>query len=162
MAGQGEAAPRPLVSRSIPGRQPAATLDAHTSSSKRITLWENQSCPAMCPVLHYAAIFVADNAFHPELVASGLTVHKLHDFTCPNDRITVTFNFREDILKVPVFRRNRRTLMGPEVDPTRALTARFLNTACRRLGTNSGFELPFTPYALRREGGTEMTGALAC
>jgi len=47
-------------------------------------VYENQTCPAMCPVVHFMAFAFADNAFHPRLVDAGLTVRTMHSFRCPD------------------------------------------------------------------------------
>ena len=112
----------------------------------------------MCPVLHFAALAFADHAFHDDLMSAGLTPHCLHSFSCPDGRITIEFALRDDILEVPVFRRSMRTVEGHSVHPTRAESADTISYGTKRLGQRAGFEHPFTPYCLRREVGTEITG----
>ncbi|MCJ1473138.1 hypothetical protein MMC13_001789 [Lambiella insularis] len=129
----------------------------NTYSRKTITLYENHTCPAMCPILHFIAIAFADNAFHPKLVAAGLTPRTLHSFTPPEGRITIDFVFRNDILETPVFRRTMSSMKGVQVDPVRALSANSISYWMKRLGERAGFEHPLQPYALRREVGTELT-----
>ena len=112
----------------------------------------------MCAVVHFAALAFADNAFHPRLVSEGLTVHSLHSFSCPDGRITIDFSFKDEILDTPIFRRSIQTIDGVSVDPHKALSANSISYQTRRLGQRAGFDYPLTPYALRREVGTECTG----
>ena len=90
---------------------------------KTITLYENHTCPAMCPILHFVAMAFAYQAFHPRLVSAGLTPHTLHSFSSPDGRITIDFAFRDDILEIPVFRRSTRSMEGVHVDSVKALSA---------------------------------------
>ena len=127
-------------------------------SAKAITLYENANCPAMCPIVHFLALAFADNAFHPELMAAGLSPTNLHSFATVEGRTTLEFKLRKDMKKVPIFRFWRSTLHGVEVDPTRPLPASNLNRESRRLGQQAGLLHPFRPYCLRREVGTQLTG----
>jgi len=112
----------------------------------------------MCPIVHFAALAFADNAFHPDLVNAGLTPYNMHDFCSPSGRITIDFNFRDDILDVPVFRRSKQNLKDVNVDPIKALSASSIAHWTRRLGQRAGFEHPFRTYCIRRQVGTELTG----
>ena len=125
---------------------------------KTITLYENTACPAMCPILHFVAIAFAHDAFHPRLLAAGLTPYTLHSFSCPDGRITIDFTFNSDIMDVPIFRRTTARIDGVHVDPLKALPAHSVSNWTKRLGERAGFDCPFTLYALRREVGTELTG----
>lgn len=138
-------------------RTETASFTAKSARRKTITLYENHTCPAMCPILHFVAIAFAHNAFHPRLVSAGLT---LHNFSSPDGRITIDFAFRDDILEIPIFRRSTRSLEGVRVDPVKALSANSISYWTKRLGQRAGFDHPFQPYALRREVGTELTGKL--
>lgn len=125
---------------------------------KTITLYENRNCPAMCPVAHFLGLAFADRALHPALMEQGLTPAKLHTFKSPEGRVTIEFKFRDDILDIAVFRGWKSGFNGVEIDPVKPLKAQFLNEECRRLGEQAGLEHRFTPYCLRREVGTELTG----
>ena len=81
-------------------------------SPKTITLYENRECPALCPIVHFLALAFADNAFHQDLVAEGLTAHKLHQFRNPEGRITIDFKFRVSVLDMPIFRTYEKRLEG--------------------------------------------------
>lgn len=94
-----------------------------SAGRKTITLYENPTCPAMCPILHFVAIVFAHNAFHPRLVSVELTPYTLHNFSSPDGRITIDFALRDDILKIPIFRRFTRSMEGVHVDPLKALFA---------------------------------------
>ncbi len=131
---------------------------AESAGRKTITLYENPTCPAMCPILHFVAIAFAHNAFHPRLVSAGLTPYTLHNFSSPDGRITIDFAFRDDILEIPIFRRSTRSIEGVHVDPLKALSANSISYWTKRLGQRAGFDHPFQPYALRREVATELTG----
>ena len=128
------------------------------NAPKTITLYENHTCPAMCPILHFVAIAFADDAFHPRLVNAGLSPRSLHNFSSPDGRITIDFTFKDDILEIPIFRCSQRSIQGLQVDPKRALSANSISFWMKRLGQRAGFEYPLQPYALRREVGTELTG----
>lgn len=111
----------------------------------------------MCPIVHIAALAFADDAFHPDLTNAGLTPYNMHSFRSPSGRITIDFNFRDDILDVPVFRRSKQNLGGVNVDPIKALSASSI-AYWTRLGQRAGFEHPFHTYCIRRQVGTELTG----
>lgn len=117
-------------------RDISSTISKLTVRNKTITLYENTACLAMCPVVHFASLFFADNAFHPRLIEAGFTARRMHSFKCPDGRISIDFHFREDILDVPVFRRHRNTLQGIEVDPRRALSAKV--STMRPKGSDNG------------------------
>ncbi|KAI4191879.1 MAG: hypothetical protein LQ350_008723, partial [Teloschistes chrysophthalmus] len=127
------------------------------NAPKTITLYENHTCPAMCPILHFVAIAFAHNAFHPRLVSAGLNPYSLHNFSTPDGRITIDFTFRDDILEIPIFRCLERSIEGIHVHPFQALSANSISQWTKRLGERAGFDHPFQPYALRREVGTELT-----
>lgn len=124
---------------------------------KRITLYENRQCPAMCPIVHFLALAFADNAFHPELYNLGLTPAKLHSFRNPEGRITIESKFWDEILDVPLFRAWHSTLEGVQVHAVKPLSAKNVNRESKRLGQQAGLPHAFSPYCLRREVGTELT-----
>jgi len=123
-----------------------------------MTVYENQMCPAMCPVIHFTALAFADNAFHPRLIDAGLTVRTMHSFRCPDGRTTIQFALWDDILNTPIFRRSRQTMEGVTVDPVKAMSATALSYGTTRLARNASFDQSFHPYCLRREVGTELMG----
>ncbi|KAL8776435.1 MAG: hypothetical protein Q9194_003154 [Teloschistes cf. exilis] len=127
------------------------------NAPKTITLYENHTCPAMCPILHFVAIAFAHNAFHPRLMSAGLNPYSLHNFFTPDGPITIDFAFRDDILEIPIFRRATRSIEGIHVDPLRAQFANSISYWTKKLGQRAGFDHSFQPYALRREVGTELT-----
>lgn len=93
----------------------------------------------------------------PRLVSTGLTLYTLHNFSSPDGRITIDFAFRDDILKVPIFRRSTLSMEGVHDDPLKALPANSISYWIRRSGQRAGFDHPLQPYALRHEVGTELT-----
>ena len=92
-------------------------------AKKTITLYKNQTCPAMCLILHFVAIAFAHNAFYPRLVAAGLSPHTLHSFFSPDGQITINFTSKDNVLDIPVFRRSKQSLKGVHVDLSKALSA---------------------------------------
>ena len=124
----------------------------------RLTLYENHTYPAMCPILHFVAITFADNAFHPRLINAGLSPCSLHNFSIPDGRIIIDFTFKDDIFEIPIFRCSQRSIQGLRVDPKRALSANSISFWMKQLGQRAGFEYPLQPYALRRKVGTELKG----
>ena len=135
-----------------------AVFTAKSARRKTITLYENHTCPAICPILHFVSMTFAHHDFHPRLLSAGLTPYNLHNFSKPDGRIAIEFAFRDDILEIPVFRRSTRSIQVVHVDPVKALSANSISYRTKRSGQRAGFDHPFQPYALRREVGTELTG----
>ena len=135
-----------------------ALFTAKGAGRKSISLYENHTCPALCPILHFVAMAFAHNAFHSGLVSSGLTLYTLHSFSSPDGRVTIDFAFNDDILEIPVFRCSTHSVEGVHVDSVKALFANSISYWTKRLGQRADFDHPFQPYALRREVGTELTG----
>ncbi|KAL9583651.1 MAG: hypothetical protein Q9203_004996 [Teloschistes exilis] len=125
---------------------------------KTLTLFENGNQPAMCPIIYFLALAFADNIFHPRLIQPGLSVDRLHKFTCPTGRTTIDFSFREDILDAPIFRPSAQVLSGKDGDTVRALTATRMRYWMIRLGERAGFPHALTPYCLRRDIATSLAG----
>ena len=100
-----------------------AVFTAKGAGRKTITLYENHTYPAMCSILHFVTMAFTHDAFHPRLVAAGLTTYTLHSFSSPDGRITIDFGFRDDILEISVFRCSTRSIEGVHVDPVKALSA---------------------------------------
>ena len=115
-------------------------------------------CPAMCPVIHFTALIFTNNAFHPRLVGAGLTVCTMHSFCCSDGWIIIKFALQKDILQTLIFRCSRQTLHSMAVDLIRALLATAILYGTKRLGWNAGFDKDISPYCLRRDVGTELTG----
>ena len=88
---------------------------------KIITLYENHICFAMCSILHFVTIVFAHNVVHLRLVFVELTSYILHNISSLDDRITIDFAFRNDILKILIFRRSIRSLKRVHVDFVKTL-----------------------------------------
>ena len=125
---------------------------------KTITLYENRDCPAMCPIAHFLGLAFPDQVFHPDLLAAGLNPSTLHTMKILEGSLTIEFKFRDSALALPIFRPHERGSAGIQVHPFKALSATTLGGYFRRLGQRAGLPHPFTPYCLRREVGTELTG----
>ena len=127
---------------------------------KTISLYENQECSAICPIIHFLALAFADNAFHLALIEKGLNLGNLHSFRCAEGRNFISFRFRDEILDLLSFRTFERRLDGIYVHPYKVLSAKSVNDDAKRLGQCVGLPHPFRVYCLRREVNTELIGKL--
>lgn len=64
----------------------------------------------MCFILYFVIIVFVYNAFYSRLVFVGLILYFLYNFFSLDDRITINFVFRDNILKISIFRRFIRIL----------------------------------------------------
>lgn len=60
-----------------------------SAGKKTITLYENHTCPAMCPILHFVAIAFAHNAF-PQACLCRAIPYTLHNFSSPDGPLPLT------------------------------------------------------------------------
>ena len=125
---------------------------------KTITLYENRECPAMCPIAHFLGLAFTDQVFHPDLLAAGLTPSTLHTMNIPEGSNAIEFKLGNDVSDLPIFRPHEIRSTGIQVHPSKALSANILSSYFRRWGERAGLPHTFTPYCLRREVGTELTG----
>ena len=90
---------------------------------KTITLYENYIYFIICPIFYFVAIAFAYNAFYPKLIFAGLTPYTLYSFSSLNGRIIIDFAFKDNILKILVFRYFIRFIKGIYINPIKALSA---------------------------------------
>jgi len=81
----------------------------------------------MCSILHFVIIVFAHNAFHFRLVFIELILNILHNFFNLNDRIIINFVFRNDILKILIFRCFTRLMKSVHVNSFKTLFANLIS-----------------------------------
>ncbi|OAT11875.1 FluG domain-containing protein [Blastomyces gilchristii SLH14081] len=102
---------------------------------------------ALCPVSHFIALALADDAFEARGIVS---VEDILRVRVPAHRNSLHLKWKADMLDVPVFRRAMHTAEGVRISPDKALPYDILNQYLQRLGRNAGFENKLTPYCIRR------------
>ncbi|KAL2364863.1 hypothetical protein RJZ56_002210 [Blastomyces dermatitidis] len=102
---------------------------------------------ALCPVSHFIALALADDAFEARGIVS---VEDILRVRVPAHRNSLHLKWKADMLDVPVFRRAIHTAEGVRISPDKALPYDILNQYLQRLGRNAGFENKLTPYCIRR------------
>ncbi|OJD25540.1 hypothetical protein ACJ73_03093 [Blastomyces percursus] len=102
---------------------------------------------ALCPISHFLALALADQAFQAQGINSPEDIFRIE---VPRYRNSLQLRWRSEMLDIPVFRRTYHTAHGVRVSPDRALPYDAFNQCLQRLGRNAGLEEPLTPYCIRR------------
>ncbi|OJD11662.1 hypothetical protein ACJ73_09496, partial [Blastomyces percursus] len=102
---------------------------------------------ALCPVSHFLALALADDAFDAKGINSVEDVLRIR-VTAP--RNSLHLKWKPNMLNIPVFRRAVHTAEGIRISPDKALPYDTFNQFLQRLGRNAGFEHKLTPYCIRR------------
>ncbi|OJD27699.1 hypothetical protein ACJ73_00909 [Blastomyces percursus] len=102
---------------------------------------------ALCPVSHFLALALADDAFDAKCINSVEDVLCIR-VTAP--RNSLHLKWKPNMLNIPVFRRAVHTAEGIRIPPDKALPYDTFNQFLQRLGRNAGFEHKLTQYCIRR------------
>ncbi|EDN08839.1 FluG domain-containing protein [Histoplasma capsulatum] len=102
---------------------------------------------ALCPVSHFLALALADDAFDARGINSIEDVLRIRVMAPRN---SLHLKWKPHMLNVPVFRRAVHTAEGIRISPDKALPYDTFNQYLQRLGRNAGFEHKLTPYCIRR------------
>ncbi|OJD21830.1 hypothetical protein ACJ73_06825 [Blastomyces percursus] len=102
---------------------------------------------ALCPVSHFLALALADDAFDARGINSVEDVLRIR-VTAP--RNSLHLKWKPHMLNIPVFRRAVHAAEGIRISPDKALPYDTFNQYLQRLGRNAGFEHKLTPYCIRR------------
>ncbi|KAK0858525.1 hypothetical protein LTR87_017765 [Friedmanniomyces endolithicus] len=113
----------------------------------------NDSRLPLCPQIALLPLMFADEAFAP----SSLTgPDQLFSLEVPTDLRQLKLPIKQTLGDKPIFRTVVKTANGYEVSPTDAATYDWLNQQLKRLGAETGFELPVGAYAFRRGSGEAL------
>ncbi|OJD10206.1 hypothetical protein ACJ73_09890, partial [Blastomyces percursus] len=102
---------------------------------------------ALCPVSHFLALALADDAFDAKGINSVEDVLRIRVMAPRN---SLHLKWKPNMLNIPVFRRAVHTAEGIRISPDKALPYDTFNQFLQRLGRNAGFEHKLTPYCIRR------------
>ncbi|OJD22352.1 hypothetical protein ACJ73_06295 [Blastomyces percursus] len=102
---------------------------------------------ALCPVSHFLALALADDAFDARGINSVEDVLRIRVMAPRN---SLHLKWKPHMLNIPVFRRAVHTAEGIRISPDKALPYDIFNQYLQRLGRNAGFEHKLTPYCIRR------------
>ncbi|PGH23708.1 hypothetical protein AJ80_02314 [Polytolypa hystricis UAMH7299] len=102
---------------------------------------------ALCPISHFLALALADQAFEAQGINSSEDVFRI---AVPSYRNSLQLRWKSEMLDVPVFRRAVHTAQGMRISCNGALPYDAFNQYLQRLGRNAGLEEPLTPYCIRR------------
>ncbi|EDN03649.1 hypothetical protein I7I51_05473, partial [Histoplasma capsulatum] len=102
---------------------------------------------ALCPVSHFLALALADDAFDARGINSVEDVLRIRVMAPRN---SLHLKWKPHMLNIPVFRRAVHTAEGIRISPDKALPYDTFNQYLQRLGRNAGFEHKLTPYCIRR------------
>jgi hypothetical protein len=100
---------------------------------------------ALCPISHFIALALADNAFAARGIQSATDIFRIE---VPAHRNGLQVKWKPEIFNVPIFRRTIRTAQGIIISPNKALAYDTFNQYLQRLGRNSGFQDKLTPYSV--------------
>ena len=101
---------------------------------------------ALCPISHFLALALADDAFEARGIKSVEDVLRIQ---VPAPRNSLQLKWKPQMLNIPVFRRAVNTAEGIRISPDKALPYDTFNQYLQRLGRNAGFEHKLTPYCIR-------------
>ena len=108
-----------------------------------------------CPVLHFLALTLKDDAFKSEHVRC---LEDIYGFHIPKPKTSLQLCWKESMKDVPIFRQAEQTLEGMCTSSTRALPYDTFLQHLSRLGKSAGFCDPLTPYCLQRGAGNAVNG----
>lgn len=119
----------------------------------------NEPCLLLCPHITMLALIFADEAFAvPELMSA----EQLFRLRIPSGQNQLELPFRQEVQGMPVFRRWKSTIHGPQISETEALAYTTLRPQMVNLGTITGMELPTNPYTFRRGNGEALDNSSGC
>jgi hypothetical protein len=110
---------------------------------------------ALCPISHFIALALADNAFAARGIQSATDIFRIE---VPAHRNGLQVKWKPEIFNVPIFRRTIRTAQGIIISPNKALAYDTFNQYLQRLGRNAGFQDKLTPYYIRRATANAVAG----
>ncbi|OJD26331.1 hypothetical protein ACJ73_02290 [Blastomyces percursus] len=102
---------------------------------------------ALCPVSHFLALALADDAFDARGINSVEDVLRIRVMAPRN---SLHLKWKPHMLNIPVFRRAVHAAEGFRISPDKALPYDTFNQYLRRLGRNAGFEHKLESYCIRR------------
>jgi hypothetical protein len=103
--------------------------------------------PIFCPITHLISLAIADGAFE---APSLTTAERVFEHKVWGPVACTPLNWKPEMLKTPIFRRDERTVDGVITSPTLALTYSQFRDCLIRLGLAVGFLLILTCYCFRR------------
>lgn len=121
---------------------------------KRFLFYENDNL-LLCPIAHFLALAFADRAFEASSLQEATNILRVQ---VPQHKKSLTIQWRQEILDIPVLRQSVRTEGGFRTSQHEPLSAAASGRYLRRLGEATGFEHPLSHYAVRRGTGNAVDG----
>ena len=103
--------------------------------------------PIFCPITHLVSLAIVDGAFE---APSLTTAERVFEHKVWGPVVCTPLNWKQEMLKTPIFRQDERTVDGVVTSPTLALTYSQFRDCLVRLGRAVGFLLILTCYCFRR------------
>ena len=114
---------------------------------------EYDGCLGLCPVTHFIAIALADDAFD-----NGYnTASAIYNAKIPKGTKRKVFRWKEDIKLKPILRSIRNTVVTDQPETYSALS-----TNWRQVCLDNGFETAPPFYSIRRGSSNAMNGTARC
>lgn len=102
--------------------------------------------PLFCPITHLISLAIADEAFK---APSLKTVERVFKHKVWGPVACTPLNWKQEMLKIPIFRQDETTVDGVVTSPTLALTYSQFRDSLIRLRRAVGFLLTLTCYCFR-------------
>ncbi|OJD24587.1 hypothetical protein ACJ73_04052 [Blastomyces percursus] len=118
------------------------------SQPKTYIFHERGDSLALCPVSHFLALALANDAFDARGIINP--VEGVLRIRVMAPRNSLHLKCEPHMLNIPVFRRAVHTAEGIRISPDQALPYDAFNQYLQRLGHNARFEHKLTPYCIRR------------
>jgi hypothetical protein len=135
------------VSRQPPPHSPLHSEVELTGYRSTIFFFTEVDDPILCPITHLVSLAIADEAFD---APSLTTAKRVFEHKVWGPVLCTPLNWKQKMLKIPIFRRDERIVGSVVTSPTLALTYSQFRDCLIRLGLLVGFLLILTCYCFRR------------
>ncbi|KAH6661772.1 FluG domain-containing protein [Halenospora varia] len=144
-----------VVRNPIAGERDVLAIEAklaHHKGAKRrpkptIFFFTKVDDPIFCPITHLVSLAIADRAFE---APSLTTAERVFEHKVWGPVVCTPLTWKQEMLKTPIFRRDKRAANGVVTSPTLALTYSQFRDCLNRLGLAAGFLEKLTSYCFRR------------
>jgi Protein of unknown function (DUF3435) len=138
---------RSRESTTLPPHSPPRSEVELTDYRSTIFFFTEVDDPIFCPITHLVSLAIADGAFE---APSLTTAERVFEHKVWGPVVCTPLNWKQEMLKTPIFRQDERTVDSVVTSPTLALTYSQFRDCLVRLGRAVGFLLILTCYCFRR------------